>query len=539
VKKVARLLIPLLVLLVASQSSFAQQLTKDEKRALELKPGVVLVVLTVTGNVTFSIFPQPIPIGHAIFGTGFLYRPDGYIITNGHVVEHANMKDPRSVQVWQESLREDLIRNVKSGDAFTPIANVLHRALTDDEKVKILKAGFEIHPSDPTLRVVLANGQKYDADILQFSPPITENKGKDVAVIKIPATDLPTVPLGDSSAVRIQDPVLVIGYPATVSATLGDNPYLSNESDLVPSATDGHVSALKETANGSPVLQTDVAITHGNSGGPAFNDKGEAIGIATFGTEAAGFNFLVPINTAMEFVRQTGVAAQSGQFDKVWANALNLYDAGQCKAAIPEFDSALQMLPNLPDARQYRNLAAKCWDDKSAFEKFRETSGWMAYAAIGIVVLAILLIILLRRGSPSAVVVVQPGGGAVVQVGGPPPIAVATPLPPPPPQIAAAANFGSIQQTTAGMAGRSYPVTKDGIMIGRSPKCQIQLNDDTISGEHAWIVPAEGEVFVIDRGSSNGTYINSVDSPRVSKMSLKNGDKIYLGKKGAVFTYFS
>ena len=43
----------------------------------------------------------------------------------------------------------------------------------------------------------------------------------------------------------------------------------------------------------------------------------------------------------------------------------------------------------------------------------------------------------------------------------------------------------------------------------------------------------------LDRGSSNGTYINSVDSPRVSKISLKNGDKIFLGKKGAVFTYFS
>ena len=536
-KKFARLMV---LLMFASQSSFAQQLTKDEKRTLELKPGVVLLVLSVTGTVTFSIFPQPIPIGHAIFGTGFLYRPDGYIITSGHVVEHANQKDPRSVQVWQESLKEDLIRSVKSGDAFAPIANVLHRALTDDEKVKILKAGFEIHPSDPVLKVILANGQKYDADILQYSPPITENKGKDVAVIKIPGNDLPTVPLGDSEAVRIQDPVLVIGYPATASASLGENPYISTESDLIPSATDGHVSALKETSSGSPVLQTDVAITHGNSGGPAFNDKGQVIGIATFGSaEAAGFNFLVPINTAMEFVRQTGVAAQSGQFDRVWSNALNLYDAGQCKAAIPEFDNALQMLPNLPDARQYRNLAAKCWSDKGAFEKFRETSGWMAYVAIGIVILAILLLILMRRRSPSAVVVVQSGGGAVVHVGGDV-AAIPSSLPPPPAQLPAqAASFGSIQQTTGGVAGKSYPVTKDGIMIGRSPKCQIQLQDDTISGEHAWIVPAEGEIFVIDRGSSNGTYINSVDSPRVSKISLRNGDRIYLGKKGAVFTYFN
>jgi len=65
------------------------------------------------------------------------------------------------------------------------------------------------------------------------------------------------------------------------------------------------------------------------------------------------------------------------------------------------------------------------------------------------------------------------------------------------------------------------------------------LPDDTVSGEHAWIVPVEGSVVVIDKGSSNGTYVNSVDSPRVSKISLKNGDRIFIGKKGPVATYFA
>jgi pSer/pThr/pTyr-binding forkhead associated (FHA) protein len=68
----------------------------------------------------------------------------------------------------------------------------------------------------------------------------------------------------------------------------------------------------------------------------------------------------------------------------------------------------------------------------------------------------------------------------------------------------------------------------------------VVLQDDTISGEHAWIVPTGNEVVVIDKGSSNGTYVNSVDSPKVSKIGLRNGDRIYLGKKGvAVFTYFT
>lgn len=527
-KKIA---LALAFLIFASSSGFGQQLTKEEKRTLELKPGVVLLILGITGTVTFNIFQQPIPIGHYISGTGFIYRPDGYIITNGHVVQHANLKDPHSVDVWKQSLRDDLIRKVKSGEAFAPIEAVLHRAVTDKEKLEILKAGFEIHPNDPVLKVILANGKSYNGDILQYSPPIMDGKGKDVAVIKIPANDLPTVSLGDSEAVRVQDVVMVIGYPATASATLGSNSYLSSESDLVPSATDGHISALKTTSNGTPVLQTDVAITHGNSGGPAFNQNGQVIGIATFGSqEAAGFNFLVPINTAMEFVRQTGVAPASGQFDRLWAGALDQYDAGKCQAAVADFDNVLQLMPDLPDARQYRNLAAKCFSEKSGLQRFMETSGWVLYAGVAVVILVLAILIFQRRSS--SVVVAPAGGGAATVRIDVPPSPAALPAQP--------ESYGSIQGTAGSLSGRTFKVTKEGLLIGRSPKCQVVIQDDTISGEHAWIVPTGNEVVVIDRGSSNGTFVNSVDSPKVSKIGLRNGDRIFLGKKGAaVFTYFN
>ena len=109
------------------------------------------------------------------------------------------------------------------------------------------------------------------------------------------------------------------------------------------------------------------------------------------------------------------------------------------------------------------------------------------------------------------------------------------------PPVASPQSFGSVQVTAGALSGKRFPITKSGLMVGTDPsKCQIVVTEETISHEHAWIVPVDNRVVVIDRGSTNGTYINSIDSPRVSKVGLQNGDRVYLGKKGSVvLTYFS
>ena len=168
----------------------------------------------------------------------------------------------------------------------------------------------------------------------------------------------------------------------------------------MPSVTNGHISAVKTALTGTPILQSDVAITHGNSGGPAFNSAGQVIGIATWGEEVQGFNFLVPINTAMEFVRQAGAAPASGEFDQHWFRALDLFDAGKCNESKVEFGNALEMMPGLPDATQYRQASVQCWDSKNFFERFMITSGWVVYVAIGLVILAGAILALRRRPAP-------------------------------------------------------------------------------------------------------------------------------------------
>ncbi|HNI23589.1 MAG TPA: DegQ family serine endoprotease [Plasticicumulans sp.] len=117
----------------------------------------------------------------------------------------------------------------------------------------------------------------------------------DIAVLKIDASDLPTVRIGDPARSRVGDWVLAIGSPF----------------GFENSVSAGIVSAKARTLpddNYVPFLQTDVAVNPGNSGGPLFNADGEVIGVnsqiysRTGGYQ--GISFAIPIDVAMKVEQQ-------------------------------------------------------------------------------------------------------------------------------------------------------------------------------------------------------------------------------------------
>jgi serine protease Do len=534
VKKLACLIALVTFLSVSSQGG-GTQLTPEEKRTLELKPAVVLVLVSVKVEADFR--GQPVQLRNPYLttaGSGFLFRHDGYLITNGHVVQNAKINDPQAKEALEEKLRAKVYAEVfQAFDQF--LASKGHPPLTNAQKLELYQSrAVQIHYHNPTLMVYLANGTHVPGELTpNYSPEI--GVGKDVAIVKINGTNLPSVPLGDSTKVREQDRIMVIGYPG-VASDWGGNELISSESALVPSVTSGSISAIKTlAATSTPVLQSDAAITHGNSGGPAFNAKGEVIGIATAGSEATqGFNFFVPINTAWEFVRREGVAPDAGPFTQHWRKALDFFDEKKCRSAIPEFDDVLQFMPGLPDATRLRSSAVECVDNEGFVDKVSDSPAgpWLLYGLVGIAILGIAAVVLRSRNARAPVNVVKPAGGT--------PGGTRIESPPMSPALPAGQTYGNIQATAGALSGKTFKVPKEGLLIGRSPKCQVVLQDDTVSSEHAWIVPSGNEVVVIDKGSSNGTYVNSVESPKVSKIGLRNGDRIFLGKKGAnVFTYFN
>jgi serine protease Do len=170
--------------------------------------------------------------GGTSFGSGFIITPDGYVLTNHHVV-----------------------------DGATEV--IVH--LTDRRELKAKVVG-----SDPT---------------------------SDVAVLKVEASNLPTLQLSDSRNLKPGQWVLAIGSPfgfdhsvtAGVVSGLG-RPSLDNSQRYVP------------------FIQTDVAINRGNSGGPLLNTSGEVVGINSqiFSNSGGymGVSFAIPIEVAMNAVRQ-------------------------------------------------------------------------------------------------------------------------------------------------------------------------------------------------------------------------------------------
>jgi FHA domain len=237
----------------------------------------------------------------------------------------------------------------------------------------------------------------------------------------------------------------------------------------------------------------------------------------------------------MEFVRQSGVTPARSTFDEHWDRALDMYDASQFKAAIAEFDNVLQFMPDLPDARKFRAAAVDGEDHQSVVQKTVEAVGTTGiYVIVGALLLGAILVLALRRSpaksAPAQRVMTRTVMGTnntTPQIGSG---GAARPT-------VLEMSYGSIQFGTGSLAGRTFKIGTGGLWVGRDPRCGVVLTDETVSAEHAMIVPMDGGVFVIDKGSSNGTYVNSVDSPRVSKIELRDGDRIYIGKKGPVATY--
>jgi serine protease Do len=167
-------------------------------------------------------------------GSGFIVSPDGFIVTNAHVVENADDIKVR---------------------------------LTDKRELKAKVVGVDLR--------------------------------SDVAVIKVDATNLPVVKIGDSHKLRPGEWVVAIGSPYGFANTVTAG---------IVSATSRDNLSQDPNMDAVPFIQTDVAVNPGNSGGPLINMRGEVVGINSqiFSRTGAfaGISFAIPIDYAYGVAEQ-------------------------------------------------------------------------------------------------------------------------------------------------------------------------------------------------------------------------------------------
>jgi hypothetical protein len=89
-----------------------------------------------------------------------------------------------------------------------------------------------------------------------------------------------------------------------------------------------------------------------------------------------------------------------------------------------------------------------------------------------------------------------------------------------------------VVRSGGGRAGESFRPTGERTRIGRSPDCEIFLDDVTVSRNHAVLVDHDGRFFIEDQGSLNGTFVNR---RRIDSQELENGDELQIGKYRLTF----
>jgi len=143
-----------------------------------------------------------------------------------------------------------------------------------------------------TVIVRLPDRREFEAEVVGSDPQ------SDIALLRIDATGLPTLPLGDSRQLRAGQWVIAIGSPFG---------FLENTVTAGIVSGTGRQSRM-QGQNYVPFIQTDVAINRGNSGGPLLNVDGEVVGInSQIFSNSGGFmgvSFAIPTDVAMNAVRQ-------------------------------------------------------------------------------------------------------------------------------------------------------------------------------------------------------------------------------------------
>ncbi len=246
-----------------------------------ISSGIVLSFLFLFGlfDEEEIVIPEPVTITETITEKE-LVMPR---VDSTEIVSIAELATKTIVQVQ--------VGNMSEGGEFLPNGGGSGVVISDDG---LIMTNHHVIDNSTQVRVVFEDGRMYESEI------IGSDRLTDIGLLKISASNLVPISIGNSDVLKVGDLAVAIGHPLTLGAA--------------PTVTTGVVSALErrldvggEAMNSGVTLfgliQTDAPITRGSSGGALINSNGELIGIttaiATADVGAEGLGFAVPVNLAL------------------------------------------------------------------------------------------------------------------------------------------------------------------------------------------------------------------------------------------------
>ncbi|QZZ22557.1 trypsin-like peptidase domain-containing protein [Leptothermofonsia sichuanensis E412] len=295
---------------------------------------VVRAIAGCSGQYSYGNIEYSFTVGEV--ASGFFISPDGYIVTNSHILKSLSREGCKDYAL------RNLAERVTGRKNFETIPQRTKIDLTENVR---FASDFEYFK-----RVILPTGDSFPFEIKKEGKPVAGN-GQDMAVIKIQLANAPTVQFGDANALKPQDPVKAIGYPLN-EETPSFFSRQSSDSSLVTSplgkvaVTNGLLSYKTGTGNNT-VWKVNASLPYGSSGGPLVNLKGEVIGLVTGKIQAPGNGLpsVVPGNNLVGFVKEFASSSRDYPTDRLYREGLQRFQQGDFQGAKTSFEKVKELFP--------------------------------------------------------------------------------------------------------------------------------------------------------------------------------------------------
>jgi S1-C subfamily serine protease len=289
------------------------------------------------------------------YGTAWGVSANGYLVTNNHVVQfpddtwwkqNATVGGPSSQTTAAQAVAGALRRQLQHINWGNPHLRLTAADLAGLDQLAARWIDGTSTVSGRSERIGVGGGQTVNATdpgmaarVIVTSRTIWPHA--DVAILKVNATNLPVVPLGDDTIVNTGDTVEALGYPFDASFASGT----AEHSTVTATFSSGQVTNRLQTPGGFAAIEDSATINHGSSGGPLLDTRGQVIGMVTAvdtSTEAANtynggkFFYAIPISVVRHYLHLAGIAQHISPQQTTWNRAMALMQQSHYQAALTD-----------------------------------------------------------------------------------------------------------------------------------------------------------------------------------------------------------